>query len=119
MINDREVPAARAQVLNYNGGGTAPLPAGGVVSVWEDETGAAATGTSIRLRSLAGDGTPLTRVLQLNQSTAAGYERGSAVIAGNGLGRCVAVWLESPLHAGLSETIRARLLQAAGASPNP
>lgn len=107
------------QVVNDNGGGAAPLPGGGVVIVWEDETGAAATGTSIRLRSLAGDGTPLTRVLQLNQSTAAGYERGSAVIAGNGAGRYVAVWLESPVEPGLSETIRARLLQTAGAAPSP
>jgi hypothetical protein len=52
----------------------------------------------IRLRSLAG---------------------GSAVIAGNGTGRYVAVWLERPLRAGLTESIRARLLQAAGASPSP
>ena len=89
------------------------------MSVWEDESGATATGTSIHLRSLAGDGSPLTRVLRLNQSTAPGYERGSAVIAGNGAGRYVAVWLESPLRAGLAESIRARLLQAAGASPDP
>jgi hypothetical protein len=112
-------PRPAHQAINYNGGGAAPLPGGGVVTVWEDESGAAATGTSIRLRSLAGDGSPLTRVLQLNQSTAAGYERGSAVIAGNGAGRYVAVWLETPVRAGLTESIRARLLQAAGASPNP
>jgi len=112
-------PRPAHQAINYNGGAAAPLPGGGVVTVWEDESGAAATGTIIRLRSLAGDGSPLTRVLQLNQSTAPGYERGSAVIAGNGAGRYVAVWLETPVRAGLTGSIHARLLQAAGDSPNP
>lgn len=112
-------PRPGHQVSNYNGGAAAPLSGGGFATVWEDESGAATTGTSIHLRSLAGDGSPLTRLLQLNQSTAAGYERGSAVIAGNGAGRYVAVWLESPVRAGLTESIRARLLQTTGASPNP